>query len=396
MAAPAITISSDVSEDSVTSVVSRVILFGSIPIEIPIVPDMPIDLPTAPELPAVSPFLCLNDPESKSIDESPERHVSLRLHDDVVSRWRDMDRSRLFLPSGSSSPDTTIPSTEIATSSPACISTLVIIDSPAVHSCIRTAVRKSMLGLRPVMTPTRSASLRRACRAALSLDIIIRYFIRIFMRSSTASSSSVGPSQKRSRSSATSISSTVRTARVLSPTRADLLPHRKRYRGTSAMHSDESGDEGSLETQTESNMDSDIWEHIKAVKATAATATDDRLGIEPVMTWVETYIGPKLAAIETESESKEAEADDEVQPEGTIEIGVDDATRIDIPDYLLMPDAIERLGQLEEGMQGMYDHLVEIPLQRIDDTESRQIEQEGRSLIADSKRSGLLARVVAL
>ncbi|GKG37651.1 hypothetical protein Tco_0456874, partial [Tanacetum coccineum] len=90
------------------------------------------------------------------------------------------------------------------------------------------------------------------------------------------------------------------------------------------------------------------------------------------------------------------EADAESYPEGTIETEVDFATGIDIPDDLIMPDAMEQLGQFEEGMQGVYDHLQEIPLQRIDDIESRQIEQEGRNLIADSERSGLLARVMAL
>ncbi|GKG30477.1 hypothetical protein Tco_0422965, partial [Tanacetum coccineum] len=86
MAAPVITISSDASEESVTSVVLRVILFGTIPTEILIVPDMPTDLPTSPELPVVLPFLCLDDSESEPADEPPERHVSLRFHDDVVSR----------------------------------------------------------------------------------------------------------------------------------------------------------------------------------------------------------------------------------------------------------------------------------------------------------------------
>ncbi|GJV36689.1 hypothetical protein Tco_1409166 [Tanacetum coccineum] len=95
MATPVITISSDVSEESVGSIVSRVILFGTIPIEILIVQDIPIDLPSAPELPAVSPFLCLDDSESEPADELPERYVLLILYDDVVSRWR------------SSSPDTT-------------------------------------------------------------------------------------------------------------------------------------------------------------------------------------------------------------------------------------------------------------------------------------------------
>ncbi|GKC83584.1 hypothetical protein Tco_1139301 [Tanacetum coccineum] len=288
---------------------------------------MPTNLPTAPEVLAVSPFLCSDDPEFESVDESHERHVSLRLHDDVVSRWRDRVRSRPFSPSGSSLPDTTIPSTEIATASPTCISTPVIIASPAVRSRIRMTVNKSTLGLRPVLTPTRSVALHKTRRAALSLETSSS---DTSSGSSSdlapASSSSGGPSRKRSRSSATFISSTIHTARVLSPTRADLLPPHKRYRGTSALHSDESGDEGSPET----------WQLLR------------------------------------HSESEEAEADAEVQPEGTIEIGVDVATRIDTPDDLFVPAA------------------------RIDDIESRQIEQEGRSMIADSERSGLLARVVAL
>ncbi|GKA82316.1 putative reverse transcriptase domain-containing protein [Tanacetum coccineum] len=247
---------------------------------------MPTDLPTAPELPV-----------------------------------RDSVRSHPFSPSGSSSPDTPIPSTEIATASPACISTPVIIASPTVRSRIRTTVRKSMLGLRPVLTPTRSAALRMVAllletsssdtSSGSSSDL------------APASSSFGGPSRKRSR-----------------------------YRGTSALHSDESGDEGSPETQTESNMDSDIQAYIEAVTAIAAIATDNGLGIEPVMTWVETDIRPELAAVKTESESEEAKADAEVdaevQPEGTIEIRVDVATGIDIPDDLLVPDAIERLGQLED------------------------------------------------
>nr|GEY56943.1 reverse transcriptase domain-containing protein [Tanacetum cinerariifolium] len=90
----------------------------------------------------------------------------------------------------------------------------------------------------------------------------------------------------------------------------------------------------------------------------------------------------RIAAVETERELKEAEAneeaDAEVQPEATIEIEVDVAIRIDIPDDLVVPNAIERLGQLEEGMQCVYDHLLEIPLKRIDDIESRLIVQEAK------------------
>nr|GFC48297.1 hypothetical protein [Tanacetum cinerariifolium] len=66
MTVPAITISSNASKESVTSVVLRVILFGTIPTRILIIPDMPTDLPTLPELPVISPFLCLDDSESET------------------------------------------------------------------------------------------------------------------------------------------------------------------------------------------------------------------------------------------------------------------------------------------------------------------------------------------
>ncbi|GJX97840.1 hypothetical protein Tco_0353638, partial [Tanacetum coccineum] len=47
---------------------------------------------------------------------------------------------------------------------------------------------------------------------------------------------------------------------------------------------------------------------------------------------------------------------------GTMEVGVDLATGIDIPDAMLMPDAVKRLEKVEEGLQDIYDHVIEIPL----------------------------------
>nr|GEZ27950.1 hypothetical protein [Tanacetum cinerariifolium] len=167
--------------------------------------------------------------ESESADESPERHVSLRPHDDMID-----------------------------TTSPACISTPVIIASPAVHSRIQMTTRKSMLGLLPVMMPARSAALRRA---------------------------------------------------------SDLLPPRKRYKGTSAMHSDGPSDEGSPVTQAESDMDLDIQAYVEAVTATAATTIVDGLSSEPVLAGVEAGFKLGLAVVETESEPEEAEADEEADAE---------------------------------------------------------------------------------
>ncbi|GJY91871.1 putative reverse transcriptase domain-containing protein [Tanacetum coccineum] len=124
MAAPFISILSDSSEESVGSHAPRVILFGSIPTSIPVIPVVPakvpiapVDLivapkvgavsvisstrvldlvdcssssdsdpsedsfPVAPELPLVSPFLCSDDSEADSesepAEQRPKRHESL-------------------------------------------------------------------------------------------------------------------------------------------------------------------------------------------------------------------------------------------------------------------------------------------------------------------------------
>ncbi|GKC00518.1 putative reverse transcriptase domain-containing protein, partial [Tanacetum coccineum] len=71
-------------------------------------------------------------------------------------------------------------------------------------------------------------------------------------------------------------------------------------------------------------------------------------------------------------------------------------TRIDIPDGILTPNAVERLEQVEEGLQDIYDHVIEIPLQRIEDIETGQKELESRSLISGGERASLHEQVVSL
>ncbi|GKE41915.1 putative reverse transcriptase domain-containing protein, partial [Tanacetum coccineum] len=68
----------------------------------------------------------------------------------------------------------------------------------------------------------------------------------------------------------------------------------------------------------------------------------------------------------------------------------------DIPDAMLMPDAVECLEQVEEGLQDIYDHVIEIPLQRIEDIKTGQRELESRSLIAGGERASLLEQVASL
>ncbi|GJU89218.1 hypothetical protein Tco_1301641 [Tanacetum coccineum] len=151
MAAPVIPILSDSSEESVGSHAPQVILFGIIPIIIPVILEVPADplaapevgavsvtshagvldlvdyssstsdlsedsLPPTPELPLVSPFLCSDDSEADSESELAEqrleRHESLVAHDAMVLRWRDRVASRPSSSLGSSSHDTFAPLSE--------------------------------------------------------------------------------------------------------------------------------------------------------------------------------------------------------------------------------------------------------------------------------------------
>ncbi|GJV70301.1 hypothetical protein Tco_1485810 [Tanacetum coccineum] len=148
MATLIISISSDSSDESVGSVMSRVILFGTILTEIPVVPtDLPIvpevtafavasptgalkpeshsssetdpsesPLPPVPVAPMVPPFLCSNVSKSEPTAVYPERYVSSAAHNVMVGRWR----SRVVsLPSApSESPSFSASSAEIPTISP--------------------------------------------------------------------------------------------------------------------------------------------------------------------------------------------------------------------------------------------------------------------------------------
>nr|GFA90894.1 hypothetical protein [Tanacetum cinerariifolium] len=80
-----------------------------------------------------------------------------------------------------------------------------------------------------------------------------------------------------------------------------------------------------------------------------------------------------LEDIEVDASTVEVAVDRDVEAGidvGTIEVGVDMDVGIDIPDGMLMLDAVEHLEQVEEGLQNIHDHVVEIPLQRIEGIET--------------------------
>ncbi|GJS05790.1 reverse transcriptase domain-containing protein [Tanacetum coccineum] len=182
----------------------------------------------------------------------------------------------------------------------------------------------------------------------------------------SSSKSSAGPSCKSCRSRAATVTSSIYATRALVPSCADLLPPCKRFR-----------DSISPEDSVKEDIDTDVLEDIKA-GATALEVAVDR----DVVTRVDV----------------EDEVEDEVESSdrGTIEVGVNVAAGIDIPNGMLMPGAVEHLEQVEKGLQDIYEHVMDIPLQRIEDIETGQRELEARSLIAGGERASLLDQVASL
>nr|GEU54734.1 hypothetical protein [Tanacetum cinerariifolium] len=143
------------------------------------------------------------------------------------------------------------------------------------------------------------------------------------------------PSCKRCRSSTTAVPIATPVPRALSPTCADLLPPRKIIKGFVFVTDYEVSLEESYEPYIKPDIDSDVQADIDAGIAAADTAAAREMDVR-----VED-------GIKTEAEAGE-EANVEIQPEGTINIKVDVATKMDILDESLMPDVVERLGQLED------------------------------------------------
>ncbi|GJS43532.1 putative ribonuclease H-like domain-containing protein [Tanacetum coccineum] len=300
MAAPIISILSDSSKESVGSHVLRVILFGTIPTSIPVIPvvstEVPIaladplvapevgavfvisptgvldlvdysssfdsnpseySLPVTPELPLVSPFLCSDDSEADNESEPADQrargmsllhhHLSFHLH--------------LLLPH----PVRLFPSVDLTAL------TLMGRVCTIVYSL-------------PTYTTSES-----------SLDSSSK-------RSLDSSSLSVGPSRKRCRSPATLVPSSTPVSRSIAPALADLLP-RKRFKD---LNSPEVSGEEHMETSTaaaETVTDLVISDGVRA-------PTED--GID---------LGVEVAIRDTREDEEEFEA--EASAGGMIELVVD-------------------------------------------------------------------------
>ncbi|GKF08353.1 hypothetical protein Tco_0042577 [Tanacetum coccineum] len=188
----------------------------------------------------------------------------------------------------------------------------------------------------------------------------------------SSSESSAGPSHKRCRSFAATVTSSIHATRSLVPSRADILPPRKIFR-------DSISPEDSVEEGTDVDMLADI--EADAMTNEVVVDRDVEAGVNACIC-MEVDVG-----IDVEDKVKdEVESSDR----GTMEVGVDVVSEIDIPDGMLMLDDVEHLEQVEEGLQNIYEHVIEIPLQRIEDIKTGQRELVARSLINGRERASLL------
>ncbi|GKB51746.1 hypothetical protein Tco_0902499, partial [Tanacetum coccineum] len=436
----------------------RVILIDSISVEVPVAPEVEAaavalpagvleldthslsevdpsesSLPPVSVAPMVSPFLCLDDSESDT--EMPERHVSPTPHDVMLARWRSRVTSRSSSPT-TSTPE--IPTTLIPPAPPAIVAPSTDIISPieaplgirrrqailirpgqdipigrlyrthpdhsssdhslfgystsdhssfghstsghsvSGHTPPVTTVADSSAPSRFVYPPlARTPWYSEAYRHWRSASLSTMYPPTTFESSArdSSSESSAGPSHRRCRSPAATVTSYIHASGALALSCADLLPPHKRFR-----------DSISPEDNVEEDIDADVLADIEADATTVVVTADMDVGAG-----VDVGIGMEVdIGVDVEDE---VEGEVKSSDRGTIEVGVDVVDGIDIPDGMLMPDAVERL---EQVVQDIYRHVMEIPLQRVEDIEMGQRELEARSLIASGERVGLLDRVVSL
>ncbi|GJR55556.1 hypothetical protein Tco_1406077 [Tanacetum coccineum] len=472
MAASAIAISSDSSDESVGSPPSRVILFGDIPTVIPstsvvapetstiapvissaapvvettlvasptglcgLVPysgsdsDSPDEM-SSPEhispLPAISPFLCTDSYEAPdSFDGPPSQDPYIA----TVARWRSritapilirlgeaipfgrpyrthLNRPRKLLTarkrvgplparrlesrhaSPRSSDHRSSSSSSSLDSSPIHSSGLDASDQA--HSRSSTRDVSPRLCYPPRRAPRRSEAFRRWCATPLST-----LYPPTTSESSSGDSSerplhssshSVGPSRKRCRSPVDYVPSSTPVMGSLAPTRADLLPPRKRFR-------DSYSSEASIEEDT--NIDP------------IETEVDMGLGIgdgDDVRDHVE--IDPRDVRDDTEEYEAETSAGD------TVKVGIDPMSAPIVEEEIVEPvgedpfdssdtrDDIVRLFEdmlidLDDVVRDFYHHMSEVRIDRIVGIETAQRRLEADQLIARGQRVSMIERIDSL
>nr|GEU52699.1 putative reverse transcriptase domain-containing protein [Tanacetum cinerariifolium] len=319
MAAPVISISLDLSDESVGSSIPRVILIESVSVEVIV----------APEVGAAAFALTAGMHDLESDTKMPERHVSFTPHDAMFARALTVRKSVRPLPSHCLALRYTSHHLDRFT-----FGSSLDHSSSDHFSSGHSTSGHSLSGQTPPVTNIADSS-------ALS-----RFIYPPLARTSwdSSSKSSARPFHKRCRAPPATVTSSIHALGALVHSRSDLLPPRKRFR-----------DSISPEDSVEEDVDGDVLENIEA-DATAVVVAADM----DVRDGVVADIGME------------------------VDVGVDVATRLGARSSPVI--------EVEEVVQDIYGHVMEIPLQRVEDIKTGQRELEARSLIASGERASLLDR----
>ncbi|GJW02568.1 hypothetical protein Tco_1561424 [Tanacetum coccineum] len=332
MAASVISISLDLLVESVGSSFPRVILIGSIFVEVSIAPGVEAaaiaspagmlkldthssseadlsesSLPPVSVAPMVSPFLCSDDSELDT--EMPERHVSPTPHDAMllVKGAEALTARKSVRP---------LPSHHLALRHTS-------------HHLDRCTSESFIFGSFIIWAfHFRTPRYREDyfCWWSAPLSTMYSSMTSESSVGDSSSKSSAGPSRKRCRFPAATMTSSIHALRALVPSRADLLPPCKRFKD-SILPKD----------SVEEDINTDVLADIEADAMVVEVVTD-----MDVEAGVDASIGMEVdVGVDVEDE-----VEDEVESSdrGTMEVRMDAVVGIDIPNSMLRPNVVEHFG----------------------------------------------------
>ncbi|GKA48448.1 hypothetical protein Tco_0741406 [Tanacetum coccineum] len=420
MAASAIAISSDSTDESVGSPPSRVILFGDIPTIIPstsvvapetstialvissvapvvettlvasptglcgLVPysdsnsDSPDEM-SSPEhispLPTISLFLCIDSSEAPDSSDGPPSQDPYVM---VVARWRRKVASR---PSSSFEfPIALVPAL------------------PGFVDARRFAWRRASPRASDHLSSSSSSSLDSSPVHSLGLDAPDQDHSgsstrdvspRLYSseRPLHLSSYFAGPSHKICRSPVDSVPSSTPVMRSLAPTRADLLPPCKRFRDSysSKASIEEDTEVDPIETEVDMELGigdgDDVRDHVEIDPRDVKDDTEEYEADTSTGDTVEVGINPMSAPI-VEEEIVEPAGEDSSDSSGTRD-GI-------VRSFEDMPI------DLDDVVRDFYHHMSEVRIDRIVRIETVQRWLEADQLIARGERAGMIERIKSL
>ncbi|GJR35266.1 hypothetical protein Tco_1210950 [Tanacetum coccineum] len=423
MAASAIAISSDSLDESVGSPPSRVILFGDIPTVIPSTSVV------APETFTIAPVISSAPPVRSRVTAHPSSSSEFPIAP-VTAPPEIRRRSAILIQPGEAIPfgrpyrthlngprklltarkrvrplPTRILSSRHASprsSDHRSSSSSSFLDSSPVHSSGLDASDQAHSGpstrdvsprlcYPPRRAPRRSEAFCRWCAAPLST-----LYPPTTSESSSGDSSerplhsssrSAGPSRKRCRSLVDSVPSSTPVMRSLAPTRADLLPPRKRFRDSYSSEASIEEDTEIDPIETEVDMElgigdgDDVRDHVKIDPRDVKDDTEGYEADTSAIDTVEVGSDPMLAPIVEEEIAELA--------------GVDSSDSSDTRDGIVR--SFEDMPiDLDDVVRDFYHHMSEVRIDRIVGIKTAQRRLEADQLIARGQRVSMIERIDSL